>query len=142
MFPSGPSREMAKTKQTPRKQTGGSARRKGPNPKPKRVRTRREGDHPDTLQVRLGTRNGRWARQPGRRGGEKTQSLPVEPTGIQGCPVPEHRYQSPVRDQAFPEANGAAYQKAAIPESGTGNHLRCGPICSWRGGVQVAVVGP
>ena len=35
MFPSGPSREMAKTKQTPRKQTGGSARRKGPNPKPK-----------------------------------------------------------------------------------------------------------
>ena len=35
MFPSGPSREMAKTKQTPRKHTGGSARRKGPNPKPK-----------------------------------------------------------------------------------------------------------
>ena len=35
MFPSGPSREMAKTKQTPRKQTGGSARRKGPKPKPK-----------------------------------------------------------------------------------------------------------
>ena len=35
IFPSGPSREMAKTKQTPRKQTGGSARRKGPNPKPK-----------------------------------------------------------------------------------------------------------
>ena len=35
MFPSGPSREMAKTKQTPRKQTGGSARRKGANPKPK-----------------------------------------------------------------------------------------------------------
>ena len=35
MFPSGPSREMAKTKQTPRKQTGGSARRKGSNPKPK-----------------------------------------------------------------------------------------------------------
>ena len=33
MFPSGPSREMAKTKQTPRKHTGGSARRKGPNPK-------------------------------------------------------------------------------------------------------------
>ena len=32
IFPSGPSREMAKTKQTPRKQTGGSARRKGFEP--------------------------------------------------------------------------------------------------------------
>ena len=72
MFPSGPSREMAKTKQTPRKQTGGSARRKGPTRSRNRVRTRK-GCRPGIHQVPQGWRSGEWGRRPERNVGKRTR---------------------------------------------------------------------